>query len=119
MVASDGGASRGPGGAEPAQAVRNPKKRRRIGRDYTTRPGDREAATLAILHLLLVAWRAHVPWATDAQVEQDLVITRALIEIFRDPHLAAALAFHGNGFAYLIAPSARSLRASAASMASR
>ena len=43
----------------------------------------------------ITAWRAHAPWATDAQVEQDLVITRALIEIFRDPRLAAALAFRG------------------------
>ena len=29
-------------------------------------------------------WREHAPWVTDAQVEQDLVICRALIEIFQD-----------------------------------
>ena len=43
----------------------------------------------------ITAWRAHAPWASDAQVEQDLVITRALVEIYRDPHLGAALAFRG------------------------
>jgi predicted nucleotidyltransferase component of viral defense system len=43
----------------------------------------------------ITAWRAHAPWASDAQVEQDLVITRALVEIYRDPHLNAALAFRG------------------------
>ncbi len=26
----------------------------------------------------VVAWRAQAPWRDDAQVEQDLVITRAL-----------------------------------------
>ena len=36
-----------------------------IPRDYVTR------------------WRAHAPWAIDAQVEQDLVISRALVELFR------------------------------------
>ena len=43
----------------------------------------------------ITAWRAHAPWATDAQVEQDLVISRALVEIFSDAALAAAFAFRG------------------------
>ena len=43
----------------------------------------------------ITAWRAHAPWATDGQVEQDLVITRALVEIFREPSLVEALAFRG------------------------
>jgi predicted nucleotidyltransferase component of viral defense system len=43
----------------------------------------------------ITAWRAHAPWATDAQVEQDLVISRALVEIFMDPLLASATAFRG------------------------
>ena len=30
----------------------------------------------------IVAWRQQAPWPTDAQVEQDLVLSRALIEIF-------------------------------------
>ena len=30
----------------------------------------------------IMSWRVHTPWATDAQVEQDLVIGRALVELF-------------------------------------
>lgn len=40
-------------------------------------------------------WREHVPWNTDAMVEQDLIICRALISIFEDEFLAAQLAFRG------------------------
>lgn len=40
-------------------------------------------------------WREHAPWPSDAQVEQDLVISRALVEIFRVPELARGLAFRG------------------------
>lgn len=40
-------------------------------------------------------WREHAPWIGDAQVEQDLVISRALVEIFRVPELARGLAFRG------------------------
>ncbi len=34
-------------------------------------------------------------WQTNEQVEQDLVICRALVEIFNDPYLAGHLAFRG------------------------
>ena len=37
--------------------------------------------------------RHQAPWPTDAQVEQDLVLSRALIEIFKHPHLSRELAF--------------------------
>ncbi len=40
-------------------------------------------------------WRAHAPWVDDAQVEQDLVISRALVELFSDPMLCDRLAFRG------------------------
>ena len=30
----------------------------------------------------VTAWRAIAPWVEDAQVEQDLVVSRALVEIF-------------------------------------
>lgn len=40
-------------------------------------------------------WRARAPWPTDAQVEQDLVLSRALVELFNDPALAGTLAFRG------------------------
>ena len=43
----------------------------------------------------IVAWRQQAPWPTDAQVEQDLVLSRALIEIFNHPLLSRELAFRG------------------------
>ena len=43
----------------------------------------------------ITAWRANAPWSTDAQVEQDLVLSRALVEIFSDPLLGKHLAFRG------------------------
>lgn len=43
----------------------------------------------------ITAWRAVAPWPTDAQVEQDLVLSRALVEIYSDPALATNLAFRG------------------------
>ncbi|HQP37661.1 MAG TPA: nucleotidyl transferase AbiEii/AbiGii toxin family protein [Polyangiaceae bacterium] len=43
----------------------------------------------------VTAWRAHAPWPLDEQVEQDLVIHRALVEIFSDADLSSALAFRG------------------------
>ena len=32
-------------------------------------------------------WRNVAPWPQDAQVEQDLILSRALVEIFREPSL--------------------------------
>lgn len=43
----------------------------------------------------IVAWRQIAPWADDALVEQDLVLSRALINIFDDRTLATALALRG------------------------
>jgi predicted nucleotidyltransferase component of viral defense system len=40
-------------------------------------------------------WRNKVPWQTNEQVEQDLIICRALTEIFKDEFLAENLAFRG------------------------
>src|ERR1035437_961279 len=40
-------------------------------------------------------WRSHVPWQTNEQVEQDLIICRALTELFKDEFLASHLAFRG------------------------
>jgi predicted nucleotidyltransferase component of viral defense system len=40
-------------------------------------------------------WRAVAPWTLDAQVEQDLVIARALVEIYSDDLLKKSLAFRG------------------------
>jgi len=43
----------------------------------------------------ITEWSNFVPWQSNEQVEQDLVICRALIEIFKDDFLAAHLAFRG------------------------
>ncbi|HOU94567.1 MAG TPA: nucleotidyl transferase AbiEii/AbiGii toxin family protein, partial [Polyangiaceae bacterium] len=43
----------------------------------------------------ITAWRAHAPWAEDSLVEQDLVISRALVEMFRETAIAERLAFRG------------------------
>lgn len=40
-------------------------------------------------------WKLQAPWPNDAQVEQDLVIVRALIELFSDDLLKKSLAFRG------------------------
>jgi predicted nucleotidyltransferase component of viral defense system len=41
------------------------------------------------------AWRAKAPWRSDAMVEQDLIITRALVAVFADPFLSDHLVFRG------------------------
>lgn len=43
----------------------------------------------------ITEWRSRAPWVESSQVEQDLVISRALVEIFADDRLAEALAFRG------------------------
>jgi predicted nucleotidyltransferase component of viral defense system len=48
----------------------------------------------------ITEWRTHAPWVQDFQVEQDLVISRALLEIFSHPHLRDALAFRGGTALY-------------------
>lgn len=40
-------------------------------------------------------WKEFAPWPENSQVEQDLVIERALVEIFSDPFLNENLAFRG------------------------
>jgi len=43
----------------------------------------------------ITAWRAVAPWSTDAQVEQDLILSRALVQIFSESTLNSHLAFRG------------------------
>jgi len=40
-------------------------------------------------------WSATTPWPDLRQVEQDLIICRALCDLFNDPFLAARIAFRG------------------------
>jgi len=56
----------------------------------------------------ITEWRARAPWAADRQVEQDLIISRALVELFARPAIAGALAFRGGTALYkLHLPAAR------------
>ena len=43
----------------------------------------------------ITAWRASAPWADESLVEQDLVLSRALVEIFSAPDLASSLTLRG------------------------
>jgi predicted nucleotidyltransferase component of viral defense system len=42
-----------------------------------------------------VEWRSFAPWISDAQLEQDLIICRALISLFSNKLIAENLAFRG------------------------
>lgn len=43
----------------------------------------------------ITAWNNVVPWASQRQVEQDLMISRALVVLFSDPFLRGELRFRG------------------------
>jgi len=45
---------------------------------------------------ILIAWRKDVaPWQSYTMVEQDLILSRALVEIYNNPYLQKRLAFRG------------------------
>lgn len=48
----------------------------------------------------IAKWKDLVAWRSDAQVEQDLIISRALVEIFSDDFLRENLAFRGGTALY-------------------
>lgn len=43
----------------------------------------------------ITAWRAVAPWPDDGQVEQDLVLSRAIVELFSGDHIAGHFAMRG------------------------
>ena len=43
----------------------------------------------------IIKWENDYPWANKKQVEQDLIISRALVAIYNDDFLASRLAFRG------------------------
>jgi Nucleotidyl transferase AbiEii toxin, Type IV TA system len=43
----------------------------------------------------IIAWSNVVPWAELRQVEQDLIISRAIVDLFSDPFLREQLRFRG------------------------
>lgn len=57
----------------------------------------------------IAAWRAHAPWPNDMQVEQDLLLTRAMGAIFVDDFLRSQVAMRGGTALHKVhlAPAAR------------
>jgi len=57
----------------------------------------------------ITAWQAHAPWNTNEQIEQDLVICRAVTEIYADSDLRRQLAIRGGTVLHKVhlAPAAR------------
>ena len=53
-----------------------------------------------IPHDYITEWRHRAPWTQDVQVEQDLIISRALIEIFSRKLPGDNLAFRGGTALY-------------------
>lgn len=48
-----------------------------------------------IPEIFIEQWRNSTKWKTLAQVEQDLVISRALVNLYNDSHIKEALVFRG------------------------
>jgi hypothetical protein len=46
-----------------------------------------------IPHAFITEWGSVVPWNSNEQFEQDIVISRSLVAIFNDELLSAKLAF--------------------------
>lgn len=57
----------------------------------------------------ITEWRVQAPWVQDFQVEQDLIISKALVDIFSHARLRKALAFRGGTalFKLHLTPAAR------------
>lgn len=43
----------------------------------------------------IAQWQEQTPWSSFDQIEQDLIISRTLVEIFSDDFLRENLAFRG------------------------
>jgi predicted nucleotidyltransferase component of viral defense system len=43
----------------------------------------------------ITAWRSIAPWPDDSQVEQDLVLSRTVVELFSEPALMGKIAIRG------------------------
>jgi predicted nucleotidyltransferase component of viral defense system len=48
-----------------------------------------------IPNIFIENWSKHVKWQTPAQIEQDLIISRALIALYNEAHIKDALVFRG------------------------
>jgi predicted nucleotidyltransferase component of viral defense system len=43
----------------------------------------------------ITSWQPNAPWLTVEQVEQDLLLSRLIVEIANDPYLGDELVFRG------------------------
>ncbi len=43
----------------------------------------------------IIEWRQHAPWKSQDMIEQDLVISRALVSLYQNPFLSKKIAFRG------------------------
>lgn len=50
----------------------------------------------------ITEWRATAPWGADAQVEQDLILSRAIVALYSDPELSRQLGFRGGTALYTL-----------------
>jgi hypothetical protein len=48
-----------------------------------------------IQRAFITEWRARAPWALDEQVEQDLILSRALVDLYSEEVLQRTVAFRG------------------------
>jgi len=48
-----------------------------------------------IPEIFIEHWRKTVKWQTLEQIEQDLIISRALVDLYNEPHIKEALIFRG------------------------
>jgi hypothetical protein len=57
----------------------------------------------------ITEWRVQVPWPMSFQVEQDLILSRAIVALFARPEVARYFAFRGGTALYklFISPAAR------------
>lgn len=48
----------------------------------------------------ITEWRAEAPWSMASQVEQDLILSRAIVELFQERRISEQLAFRGGTALY-------------------
>ncbi len=48
-----------------------------------------------IPEIFIQRWRKNIDWQTPVQVEQDLIISRALVDLYNEPRISEALVFRG------------------------
>ena len=44
-----------------------------------------------IPNIYIEDWSNYVKWQSAAQIEQDLIISRALIDLYNEPHISVAI----------------------------